>query len=191
MYFKTACLFGVLAAVTALAPARAEVKKFMNVCGGSAQGVQLCPSYKIVLTTPESWNEDKQAGDKNKVQMILPKGTSFGDAPALIYVKVSVRRKDEPIETFIEMSHAAWMKSVPDAKITKLGETERANGKPAFISYRFDNPSKPQQGAEIVSYGFDADTDGNDFVLMVVMTGRDKKALEQADKPYKALLRTH
>lgn len=172
-------------------PAHAEVKKFMNMCGGGPQGLQLCPSYQVVLNAPDGWQEDKDASKKNRVQVVVPKGKTFGDAPALIYFKVSLREKDRSLDDFIALSHDRWLKSVPDAKITRLGEVERNNGKPAFLSYRFDNPSKPQQAAEIVSYGFDADTDGNDFVVMVVMTGRDKKALDQADKPYKALLRAH
>ncbi len=178
-------------ATLAASPAHAEVKKFMSMCGGSPQGLQLCPHYQVALHAPDGWQEDEAAGKKNRLQIVVPKGKTFGDAPALIYFKVSLRQKDRSIEDFIKLSHEHWMKSVPDAKIVRLGEVERTNGKPAFMSYRFDNPSKPQQAAEIVSYGFDADTDGNDFVLMVVMTGHEKKALDQADQPYKALLRAH
>lgn len=186
-----ACAIAAAIAGIQAAPAHAEVKKFVYLCGGDQNGVRMCPNYQLVLKGPDGWQVDKAASEKNKVQMIVPKGTTFGDAPALIYVKVSLRRKDEPIDKFIEMSHVRWKESVPDAKITRLGETERTNGKAAFVTYRFDNPSRPQQTAEIVSYGFDADNDGNEFVLMVVMTGREKKALDQADKPYKALLRAH
>ena len=41
------------------------------------------------------------------------------------------------------------------------------------------------------TFGIDSDRDGNEFVLMVVMTAREKKALDRADGAYKAFLRAN
>ena len=61
----------------------------------------------------------------------------------------------------------------------------------AFVSYRYENPSWPQQRFEAVSFGIDQDKDGNDFFLMVAVTGKDKKAIDQAMAAYNAFLRAH
>ena len=62
--------------------ARAEVQKFLNPCGQ-----QLCASYQLVLTPPDGWAIDKQASRQNKIQVIVPNGTSFATADPLIYVR--------------------------------------------------------------------------------------------------------
>lgn len=178
----------ILAAVIALCAtsAHAEVKKFMRQCSG-----QLCPYYEIVLTPPEKWTEDKAATKANQVQVIVPRGKTFGNADALIYVKVSSRNQKQPLSEFIRVSQERWRQSVPDTRISALPAISRGNGKDAFESFRYENPSAPQQAFEVVSFGLDSDTDGNEFFVMVVLTGHSKKALEQAEKPYQTFLRTH
>lgn len=173
------------------APAQAEVQKFMNMCGGDAQSLRLCPSYALVMTLPDGWIEDKAATREHKVQVVVPKGETYASAPALIYVKVSLRNKEQPLADFIRVSEERWKESVPDSVVTRLPEVERANARAAFAPYRYDNPSTPQQAAEIVSFGIDSDRDGNEFVLMVVVTAREKKALDRADGAYKAFLRAN
>lgn len=183
---------GALAALLAVTAAQADVKKFMNICGSSDQGVRLCPSFAIALTPPSGWEEEKQASKQNGVQMLVPRGKSFNNAEALIYVKVSHHAdKSQPLADFARVSQERWRSAVPDARITPLPELRRDAGKQAFLVFQYENPSRAQQAHEIVAFGLDNDPEGNEYVLMVVMTGRSKKALEQADKPYKAFLRTH
>ncbi len=67
----------------------------------------------------------------------------------------------------------------------------RANGKPGFLRFGFENPSKKQQAYEMGAFGTDSDKDGNEFVLDVVMTGLNKAALESAEKDYIAFLKAH
>ncbi len=80
---------------------------------------------------------------------------------------------------------------MPDTKIEKLTDVERAAGRPAYLSYRYENPSRPQQRFETVSFGLDSDKDGNDFFVMVAVTGKDKKAIDQAMTTYNAFLKAH
>ena len=182
----TKILFLTAIAFCAATPARAEVKKFMQICDG-----KMCPFYEIVLTPPAGWTKEEAASKESRVQMIVPKGKNFHSAEALVYIKVSHKDKDQTLADFIRVSQERWKKAVPDTKISKIPTVARDNKKPDFESYRYENPSTPQQAVEILSFGVDSDTDGNDFFVMVVMTGRAKKALEQAQKPYQALLRTH
>ncbi len=169
------------------APAQAEVQKFMNSCDG-----KLCPYYQLVLTPPEGWVVDQDATKKNKVQIMVPKGKTFGNAPALIYVQVFYHRdKQQSLANFAEVSNSRWRANVTDAKVTELPAVARANGKPGFLRFAFENPSKKQQAYELGAFGIDTDKDGNEFVLDVVMTGADKAALDHAEKDYIAFLKAH
>ena len=52
--------------------------------------------------------------------------------------------------------------------------------------------SKPRQLAyELGAFGIDDDTDGNEFVLDVVMTGPAQAALDAAEKDYIAFLKAN
>ena len=108
-----------------------------------------------------------------------------------MYVKVSSRRNKQSVEEFVSNSQKRWREAVPDTKIEKIADVERANGQPAYVSYRYENPSRPQQRFEAVSFGIDSDKDGNDFFVMVAVTGKDKKAVDQAMATYNAFLKAH
>jgi len=176
-----------MAAVIALgAPAGAEIKKFMNICDG-----KMCPFYELVATPPQGWAAEKDASKQNKVQMFVPRGKNFGNADALIYVKVSYKDKDLDLSQFISNSQQRWRGAVPDSKITKMPVVERTNGKAAFQPYQYENPGRPDQPFEYVAFGEDNDNEGNTFTLMIAVTGGDRKAIENAFAPYQAFLRAH
>ena len=169
-------------------PASAEVKKFMRHC---PERQQLCAFFDLVLTPPQGWLLDEQASRENRVQMLLPRGKTFHGADAVMYVRVSPKQKDQELAEFVRVSQQRWKESVPDSKITKLPDVERANGKPAFLSYRYENPSRPQQRFEAVSFAHDKDSDGNEFTVMVALSGMKKQAVDGAMKPYQAFLKAH
>lgn len=144
-----------------------------------------------MLDPPPGWALDSQASKNSKVQMILPRGKTLGNAEALIYVRVSLKGKEQALADFIKISQDRWRQAVPDTKITKLAAIERVNGKPAYETYRYENASRPQQTFEMTGFGIDSDKNGNDFIVEVVMTGRAKKALDAAERPFQAFLRRH
>lgn len=167
--------------------ARAEVKKFMTVCDG-----KLCPSYQLTLTLPDGWVLDEAATREYKAQIIIPKGKNFGNAPALMYVKIFFHpNKQQPLADFAHVSNERWRAAVQNAKISEIAAVERANGKQGFLRFTYENPSKQEQAHEVAAFGLDADKDGNEFVLMVVISGRAKKDLDGADKDYVAFLKAH
>ena len=167
---------------------RAEVLKFLNPCGDQ----KLCASYQLVLTPPDGWVVDKKATAEKKVQIIVPKGKNFATAPALIYVQVFYHAdKTQSLTDFARVSNERWQAASKNAKIYALPAVERANGKPAFLRFGYDNPSEAQQAYEVGAFGVDTDKDGNEFVLDVVMSGSDKAALDRADKDYVSFLKAH
>jgi hypothetical protein len=184
-HLRTICL--VFAVLLFAGAARAEVQKFIVKCGD-----KLCPYFHIALTPPHGWVLDARATWHNKVQMMVPKGTDFASAPALIYVQVFPHRdKSQTLADFARASDERWRAHVKDAKISALPTVKRANGKPGFLRFVFENPSKKEQAYELGAFGIDTDKDGNEFVLDVVMTGADKAALDSAEKDYVAFLKAH
>lgn len=67
----------------------------------------------------------------------------------------------------------------------------RANGKPGFLRFAFENPQRPQQAHEFGAFGLDYDKEGNEFVLDIVMTGANMAALDDAAADYLGLLRAN
>jgi len=168
--------------------AGAEVQKIMTPCGGE----KLCASFQLVLTPPDGWVLDRKATRENKVQIIVPNGEDFATAPALIYVQVFYHPdKQQTLADFARVSNERWQAAAGNAKISELDAVERSNGKPGFLRFAYQNPSKAQQAYEVGAFGVDADKDGNEFMLDVVMTGSDKAALDRADKDYVAFLKAH
>lgn len=99
--------------------------------------------------------------------------------------------KQQSLADFARVSHERWLASVKDARISKLAAVERANAKPGFLRFAFENPSKTQQAYELGAFGLDSDNDGNEFVLDVVLTGGAKAALGRVEKDYVAFLKAN
>jgi hypothetical protein len=164
----------------------AEVEKFIQL--GDRQ---LRPFFRLKFTPPQRWVQDAKATQENGMPIYLPKGKTFGDAPALMYIRVSYNSDKRSMEKFIEVAHERWKNAVDDTQIEKLTGESRANGKAAFQIYHFVNPSKPQQAYELMAYGEDADKDGNTYFLMIALTAATQKAIDAADADYRAGLRAH
>jgi len=143
MHFRLAAL--ALSFLLPATSAQAEIRKLMILNPG-----MLSATYELVLTPPKGWTEDQVASEQNGVQILVPRGRTFGNAPALMYVKISSRRNNQSTEEFVSNSQKRWRESVRDTKISKIADVERANGKSAFVSYRYENPSQAQQRFEAV-----------------------------------------
>lgn len=171
--------------------AQAEVKKFAYICGGGPQ-VRICPYYRLIFTPPDGWVLDEAATANNKVQMIVPKGTTFANAEPLIYVQIFYHAdKNQTLADFARTSNERWIAANPTAKISELPAVERANGKPSFLRFAFENPKKPQQAYEVGALGVDSDKDSNEFILDIVMSASSKYTLDRADNDYVAFLKAN
>ena len=84
------------------------------------------------------------------------------------------RDKQQTLDDFARVSNERWLASAK-AKIAALPAVARANGKPGFRRFSYENPTKAQQAYEMGAFGIDGDQDGNEFVLDVVMTGNSKR----------------
>lgn len=181
-------LFGIALVLATLAtpPAKAEVEKFIDISNN-----QLRPFFRLKFTPPSGWEHNTEGTKQFGLPVYVPKGETFHYAPAVIYIRVSYNENKRPIEAFIEASQERWKKAVPDTEVKQLGTEARDNGMAAFRVYSVLNPSLSKQSHEMLAYGEDKDKDGNMYFVMISITATSQKALDDAEKAYRAALRAH
>ncbi len=175
-----------VAGLIAAAPAHAEIEKFMRHCDG-----KLCPFFRASITVPEGWVEDAEATRELGVQMMLPKGLDFEKAPAKIYVLVRYNRDKGPVSAITRDTYSDWKKRAKNAKVSKLPEVARANGKPAFERHQFEAPKLEEQGFEMTSLAADTDKDGNAYVVVVCISANTREAFKSAEAAYLSILKAY
>jgi hypothetical protein len=175
-----------LAAFAAITPAQSEIEKFMLDCGG-----KLCPYFQAPISIPKGWQEDKAATRKMNFQVLVPRGKTFSNAGAIIYVEVRYNAAKAPVESLVAEDHAFWRTKANDVKITQLPEIIRASGKPPFLYYQFEMPSRKSQPFERVATTSDTDKDGNSYIVAVVASARSMKALKEAEAASLSILKSY
>jgi hypothetical protein len=167
-------------------PAKAEVEKLMVMGEGHMR-----PVFRLKFTPPSGWQEDAAASTKYGVPVYVPAGKSFGEAPAIMYIRVTYNSDRRSLDRFIDVAHERWRASVKDSSIDQLANQKRRNEKPEFRVYHFVNPGTPQQAYELMGYGEDNDNDGNSYTLMIGLSAATQKAIDGATADYRAGLHAH
>lgn len=175
-----------LAAAFTIAPASAEVETLFEL-----RGTEIRPVFRLVFAPPAGWEANEEGLQQFGLPVYVPKGQGFHDAPAIIYIRVSGNEENRPLSAFIDVSQTRWKKAVPDTQVTKAGNEIRANGRGEYLVYRIRNPSRPAQAYEMLAYGEDKDKDGKKYFVMISITAKSQKALEDAEQAYRSALRTH
>jgi hypothetical protein len=175
-----------VAGLISAAPARAEIEKFMRHCDG-----KLCPFFRASVTVPQGWVEDAEATRELGVQMMLPKGHDFENAPAKIYVLVRYNKDKKPVSAITQDTYRDWKNRAKNAKVSKLPETARANGKSAFERHQFEAPKLEEQGFETTALAADTDKDGNAYVVVVCLSANTREAFKSAEAAYLSILKAY
>lgn len=179
--------FAALAVMGAVHPAAAEVQKFMNPCDSG-----LCAFFRASTTVPDGWAEDAEATRELRVQMLLPKGQDFEDAPAKIYTLVRYNAGGKlQVADIVKDTYVDWRRRAKTAKPEKLADIVRADGKPMFVSHRFEAPRLKEQGFERTSITTDTDKDGNTFFVIVVLSANSRDAFVKAEGAYNSMLKSY
>jgi hypothetical protein len=175
-----------VAGLISAAPAHAEIEKFMRQCD-----MKLCVSYRASIAVPDGWVEDAEATRELGVQMMLPKGEDFEKAPAKIYVLVRYNKDKKPVSAITRDTYSDWKNRAKNAKVAKLGEVARANGKPAFERHQFEAPKLEEQGFETTALAADTDKDGNAYVVVVCLSANTREAFKSAEAAYLSILKAY
>lgn len=184
-YRRFGAIFALLGLVAA-SPAHAEIEKIMHLCDQ-----KLCPSFRASITIPDGWVEDKDATKYFNAQFLLPEGFDFDAAQAKIYVVVKYNRNKQPIADFVPDAMADWKSRAKDAKITRLKDLPRGDGKPVFERRQFEAKSLKEQGYELQAVTTDRDNDGNEFIVTIMLSANSRRALEAAAPAYAAILQKY
>lgn len=184
-YLRFAAIFGCLGVLLG-SPAHAEIEKIMNQCDN-----KLCPFFRASITLPDGWVEDREATAYFNSQFLLPQGVDFDRAQAKIYVAVRYNRNKQPISDFVPEAMADWRSRAKDAKITRLDDLPRGDGKPVFERRRFEAKSLKEQGYELQAVTTDGDNDGNQFIVTITLSANSRNALQAAEPAYLAILRKY
>lgn len=181
----------VLAVTSAVNPAAAEIEKFMNPCDSG-----VCAFFRAPTTVPDGWVEDAEATRELRVQMLLPKGQDFEAAPAKIYTLVRYNAGGKlQVADIVKDTYADWRRRAQVAKSAakpeKLADIARADGKPGFVSHRFEAPRLKEQGFERTSITTDTDKDGNSFFVIVVLSANSRDAFVRAEGAYNSILKSY
>ena len=123
--------------------------------------------------------------------MLLPKNVEFDKAPAKIYAMARYNRNKQPISDFLPDSIKDWRGRAKDAKITRLDDLPRGDGKAPFVRNQFEARSLKEQGYELQAVTTDGDKDGNEFIVTITLSADSRDALKSAEPAYLAILRKY
>jgi hypothetical protein len=183
---RLAFVTAAVALFAGLSPAQAQVEKYMRQCEG-----KLCAYFRAPITVPDGWVENAEASRELGVQMLLPKGQDFDAAPAKIYVLVRYNPKKQPLSTMVADTYSDWKGRARNAKVKKLADVARANGKPAFERHQFEAPKLQEQGFEMTAFTADSDKDGNAYFVVVCVSANNRKALSDSEAAYLSILKAY
>jgi hypothetical protein len=175
-----------IAGFFAAVPAHAEIEKFMRHCD-----MKLCVVYRAPITVVDGWAEHEEASHELGVQMLLPKGQDFEAAPAKIYVLVRYNTDKQPVSAIARDTYSDWKKRAKSAKVAKLADVARANGKPAFERHQFEAPKLEEQGFETTALAADSDKDGNAYVVVICLSANTREAYKSAEAAYLSILKAY
>lgn len=185
--------FGFLAACAATAcltlasPASADVSKMIRMC----EGQKLCPYFLPQLPVPPGWIIDEAATHKMRMTVLVPEGSDYARADALIYAKAFYNYDKTTVDQRVARSNDHWMQQVKDAKIVRLSDISGSRPGVPFQLFQYTNPGQAYQSAEIVAFGEDTDKEGNLYGVQVVLTARSELALAATKDTLFAVLKNY
>lgn len=175
----------VIAALASNGAASAEVRKMMTACPGQ----KLCAWFQSTVTPPKGWVEDKDAGGRNRVTILLPDKDDLDFNDPMIYVQTAYEPGPATLEAIIAANQAQWRKEEPKGSIAPIGSAPRAGGDAPFELFLYQNPDKPKQAFEKIAYGFVTTSNGERYFLTVVDTAANKTAIDASSDDFLAVLK--
>ena len=152
------------------------------------EGGHMRPEFRLKFNPPKGWSEDQSASRKTGLPIYVPTGSSFANAPALMYVKVTYNSDLRTMDKFVEVAHEQWKASTVDVKIDAMSDERRSNIDRPYRIYHFVNPSMPQQAYELMAYGEDQDGDGNRYFVMIGLSAATQTAIDKAETSFRKAL---
>ena len=185
MHFRLAAL--ALSFLLPATSAQAEIRKLMEF---GDPGDAHCHLRADAHAAQGAGSKTRSRVRQNGVQMMVPRGSIFGNAPALMYVKISYRRKNQSIEEFVSNSQKRWREwcATPRSRRSPMSSAPTDNPRISPTATRTQASAAAFRGG-VVRHRL---RQGRQRFLRHGRGDRqDKKAIDQAMTTYNAFLKAH
>jgi hypothetical protein len=176
--------FAFCAAVAHLTSVRAEIQNRASTeCPG-----KICFWYQSMVTPPKGWKIDEAESAAHHLTILFPDKKKLDFRDPMIYVQTS--KDADPVDKIIARNLDDFRKeATPRAKFTDIGEAPRAEGKPPFKLYLFENPDAPRQAVEKLAFGVEVLPNGEHYFLIVVDTAANRRAIDDSSAAFLEILK--
>ncbi len=187
---RAAAAIGLLLAAGMSLPARAGIETIKRMCI-EEKGLRECSVSRPSFKPPAGWTVDREVGANRGIEVFLPAGKSFGNAPVLIFGEARPNPGKTPLAEWVASSDRKWTAMQRDAKVVDLPGVDLGSAKREVIVHRYENPTMKNQPIEIIAYFADEDASGNAFVVRLTLSGLRAKAIEETRGVFDSVLRSY
>ncbi len=167
----------------AAAPAQATAAKPEDG-GNRTTGMVFGEGHLFTLEAPRGWLiEGKGEGNNGLAAVFYPRGTSFPEAPAVLYVNTAARLRQEKVDDFIARDIEALRQSSPGVKVERRPTLRTADGKEAQVREVSGDRWSNRESLAFV-------TEDSLFVTLV-LTARSEEAYRQSLGAFAELVKSY
>jgi hypothetical protein len=125
------------------------------------------------VVPPADWVHERDASYENYINMFVPQGETFADAPAIMYARAVLFESDtgKELEKAIRDDHAGFLQRFPDSKVEEVAAVKTGDGT-ALRTFSFTPQTKGHW--ELVAYGREPR-----YVLFFCISANSKELLEK------------
>jgi len=159
-------------------PAQAELERLGYP---TDHGIELMWWPKV--TPPKGWFQDTQVSMQNFLNMLVPKGKTYENSPAVMYARALYHEKadmDKELASAIESDRKGSLEHDPNSKIAEIAAFATGDGQ-KLRTFSFTPAGKGNW--ELVAYGREPD-----YVLMFCISARSSAALEKYRPAFAAMI---
>ncbi len=123
------------------------------------------------------------------INALSPGDSTFANSETVMYGKAAYKARlptFSSIDEFIKFDHANFRASQPSLAIVDKGNAVTASNI-ALKLFQF-SPTTPEGNWEIVAYGEETDSDGNEYYLTFTLSSRSQNGLKDALPTYRNML---
>jgi len=169
-----------------VAPSRPLSAEIYKLAIPSDRGFKLC--WWPQLQVPDGWVHDEGASRSSCSNVLVPKGQSFAQAPAVMYGRALYKPRipeTRSLDQLISGDKREFQKDLPGIVILPLSALKNGDGR----SLRCFSYSPPQSGKG--SWEWTAYSEEGDFYLIFVLSANSEAALRTALPAFRRLIVTY
>lgn len=148
------------------------------------------PGFRLywwpVVKIPAGWEHNENVSREAGVNMLVPVGEKFADAPSVIYARADYKPRLPEVRSiaeYVERDRQDLASESPDTLITALEAVQTADGK-SLAMREFVIPARKQW--EVVAYG-----EEGEFYLLFTLSATSEAALKAALPVYYEMLHAY